>query len=1133
MRLTFTACVRRVILQVVPLFLCTILLANDSQDGEKITLFEKATPLKTVFKKITSQTGIKFVYSNRLVDDEQKVDVSVKNASLEEVLQQVFYGRKFEVQRTSPKSVVLIVHEKNVSSVERSVAPGANNDVAIIDVTGVVSDDFGVRLPGATVLVKGTNKATMTDSEGRFKLEGIFANASVLFTYTGYEREEIKLTGERELRIRMKASANNLDETVVVAYGTSTQRTNTGAVTVIKGDQIQTLPNRSFDKSLQGIVPGLQITNGTGQPGGGVSNMVLRGIGTGGIDFSGPTVRNPLIIIDGIPVSQEHTQITIGSDNTAVNNPLAQINPGDIESISVLKDAAAIALYGSKASNGVILVTTKKGRTGKTVFQLRHQTDIASSASRTKGLNRQEYLELVYEGYKNSDPLTWTDAAIRKDLFLKFPNQVIGGDTSFYTEPDWNKELYRRNAATISNQISASGGNERSNYYINIEYTKQDGIVKNTGYDRKSFRINYESQPAKWLKIGTNTALSYNVQNYTNPGEAVSSYAAEYYLSPLNPVRDASGKYILNYTNGGTSGSPALQNPAAVLEYNINKIVSYRGMSNLRGSINFLKRFTFNSLVGIDFMFSEAKEKIDPRFKQFSGTEYGAIREKDTRRANLINTNTLAYDNAWGKHDINILAGLESQIISERELGGEVRGNANTFYTYEDINSPGYSMYSFSGIATRQTLLSQFGNANYSYNRRYFASASIRRDGSSKFGNDQQWGTYWSVGAGWIPSEESFFEPVKRIIGFFKIRGSLGAAGNSGAISATDKYEILTSGTYRNQTVLIGSSTPGNSNMQWEKTFNWNIGFEGRFLSDRIRITADLYRRKTTNLVYRINLPYSSGYTQVSDNIGDIENTGKEIAIQGDIIRNKSFQWMIAANWSSNNNILVKANVPFASLLSTLLANEVGRNFNSFYLKKWGGVNPENGKPRWVDSTGKLTENYALAKQEFVGKPQPDGFGMISNTFTYKRFSLYCQLYYQYGYYIYNQVHAGSILTDGLYPYANQTRDALDRWRKPGDIAANPKRVNNAPDRGYNTSTRYLEKGDHIRIQMVQLSFSFPGQLLSRLKLDKAKIYVQGNNLGLLTRYKNGDPDNVRASGNNGSAYPFSKTYSVGLNANF
>lgn len=1124
MRLTFTACVRGVFL-LVPLFLCTILLANDAQHGEKITLSEKAVPLKVVFKKITLQTGIKFVYSNRLVDDEQKVNVSVKDADLEEVMEQIFVGKRFELQRTSPKSVVLIVHEKTIETKVEPVAK-KNAGSAFFDVTGIVTDTVGGAIPGATVMVRGTNKATATNGEGRFFLQDVKQDMVLLVSSIGFQTRQIKIGNQDDLSIRLSMAVNNLDESVITAYGSTTQRDNVGAITTIKGEEIRTLPSRSFDKSLQGLVPGLWITKGTGQPGGGISNMVIRGIATGGDVSTGSTARNPLIVIDGIPVTQDYFQFTAAANATPISNPLAQINPSDIETISVLKDAAAIALYGSKASNGVLLVTTKRGKTGKTVFGFRHQTDISTQLDgELEFTNQQEYLQLLSETFANTNPYYKDPQRVTDTLKKIFP---VRADGSFYPAPNWNKALYSDRAVTSTNEISMSGGNEKSNFYLNLEYSKQNGVVKETGYDRKSMRFNFEHRPALWLKLGVSSAFSYNTQDYTNAAASASDYATGMILSPLNPVTLENGDYMYVYSQGGISSIAF--NPVASALYNFNKTTAYRGLGKIFGEARFLKYFTFTTAVGIDFMLAELRRKHDPRL--FTASTPALIAEKSTRRNTVINTNTLRFDKAISSdHVLNVTLGHEAQINNEKTLSAEATGNAQTAPYYNQLSSPGYTMSEISGGSNKQTLLSLFAQANYTLRKKYLLSSSIRGDGSSKFGDRQQWGTYWSIGAGWIVTEEKFVKDALPWLNYLKFRGSVGAAGNSAALDQFVRFDKLNRVKYQNEFAVIPLQ-PGNPDIRWEQTFSSDLGMEARFLQNRISITADIYSRKTQDLIYTTTLPSQSGFGSYLDNIGNMNNKGVELSLSAAIIRSKEFRWNLRSNWSTNKNILVKANVPLATISGGVAGNEEGRNFNSFYMPVWAGVNPADGKPQWLDETGKSTSTYSLAKKQFVGKPQPDGIGGINNSFGYKGFNLSADFYYQYGVSIYNSSMT-TLMSDGIYPFINQIRQSLDYWKKPGDMAGNPRRLINNTDKSNSASTRFLFKGDYVRLSNVTLSYNFPRNMLSNIYLSSLNVYVQGNNLAIFTLYPGPDPDNASVGGTTGFAYPNQRSFSVGLNAGF
>lgn len=1091
--------------------------------AQKVTLKERNAELQSVLQKIRAQTGYDFLFDFSVIENAKKVSVEINNLNIDQALEELFKDQNLSYS-IKDKSVVIKIKEPSfLDKVVDAFTPP-------VDISGLVLDEKGLPLAGVTVRVKGSGKATSTGNDGRFYLAGVDDDAVIEFRIIGYKALELPAKGKFE-GIHLEPASKDLEE-VVVAYGKTTQQALTGAVTVIKGEQIADLPYRSFDKSLQGLVPGLQITNGTGQPGGGVSSMVQRGISTGADAYAGSTVRNPLIVVDGVPVVQDNFQNQIGTASTPVTNPLAQLNPSDIESYTVLKDASAIALYGSKAANGVILITTKKGKAGQMVFTFRSQLDVSSLPGRNKKniMNQDEYLGLLYDSYRNSNPTQWNDAAIRKDLYSKFPYKVSGTDTTFYTAPDLSSELFQNGAPTVSNELSMSGGNEKSNYYINFEYTKQEGIVRETGYDRKSFRINFENKPVHWLTLGTKTLLSYNVSRYANQTETELGFGILQTFSPLNPLKDSRGDYILSYRWGG-SGTNTL-NPRAVLEYNTYKSAAFRGLTKLYAEVEFLKYFRFNSSLGVDFMLAETLDKTDPRFRVGS-SNIGAILDKDTRTANVIASNLLTVNIPLPKrHETTVLLGQEAQILTGRAINGEVKADINALPIFDQLTSPGYVLSSVYGINTRQTMLSYFGQLNYGFDNKYFISASIRKDGSSRFGARELWGTYWSLGAGWVLTGERALAAILDDVNYFKIRGSIGAAGNSGAVNPTTKYDVLRQGIYDGATSITSGTDPGNPYIKWERTFSWNVGLDARFLNNRIGVTADVYNKKTKDLIYPMNLPAVTGFGQVRTNIGNMANKGFELTVSGEIFRKTELRWNTSATLSANSNKLVKANVSGATLLLSNLANEEGREFNSFYLRKWLGVNPDDGKPLWEDSSGNETSVYNQALQQFVGNPQPDGFGALNNRLYYKGFELNVQVYFQYG----NKVMYDrmSILTnDGSIPYVNQSRLALDYWKKPGDISANPRRILNSTDGGRNASTRFLYDGDYIKLSNVMLAYTFPKQAISTVMLKQLRVFIQVNNLATWTKLPDQDPDNANLAGGITSPYPNARTFSAGLQANF
>jgi len=1121
----------RITIVIMTVFLVQVSAASVAQ---QLSLRNKNITLKEVFTQIRKQTGYTVLCESDLMDSKGPVSVNFDKTPLEKAIKELLSKQNLSYEI---KNKAIIVTEKVPSFLEKVV----DTFTPPINVSGVVLDEKGVPLPGATVKLKGFKQSVVTDKDGKFYLPGVDDKAVLVISYVGYADKEVSAKAEVSVSLEMKS--DELQE-VVVAYGRQEQRAITGAVTVVKGSQIESLPNLSVDKSLQALVPGLLVTQGSGQPGGGTGNFVLRGISTGGSAVDAATVRNPLFVIDGVPVQQDPAQATTSS--VAFNNPMAQINPLDIESISILKDASAIALYGSKASNGVILVTTKRGKSGKTIFNFRHQTDLSTRLSGTaKPLNQQQYLELLFETYKNTDPVKWTDAAILSDLAAKFPHKKdAAGNISFYEAPDWLNELYDKNAVTSSNNLSISGGNEKSNFYLNLEYTDQNGIQKKTGYDRKSARLNSENRVTDWFKVGLNTTLSYNLQNYSYSNSNEDLIAQ---ISPLNALRNESGDYIYNYTWGyGNASSTELNaagfpkgNVAASKDLDIYNNTSYRGISNLSAELKFLKNFSFTTNLGVNVMLTETKEKHHPllawnSYEPGVGVIIGASR----RTASLISTNLIKYDYTKNEHHFDVMAAQEAQILTSDSKFIQEKGIAGNPET-DQLNGTG-TLDLANGNTTKQTLLSYFGQANYSYLNRYYLTGSIRTDGSSVFGENKRFGTHWSAGAAWIISAEEFMDGASGWLDYLKLRSSIGSAGNSSAIISTYKLDHLSYSNYMGKPSIRPNSSvsPGNPDIQWEKTLNMNIGIDSRFLKDRFAITVDLYKKRTSNLIASSGLPFGTGFIDIYRNIGDLNNSGVELTISADAIRTKHFKWTLNSSWSSNKNILVRSFLPFEKVLAVRdLANGAGKNYNSFYMPTWAGVNPENGKPQWFDELGNRTADYNKAKPDFVGKPQPDGFGSLINSFRFKSFELAATLYYQYGFKLYNY-NASTLLNDGAQPYLNQGAAALDRWQKPGDIASNPRRLlfgkeGTVSDQSTAPSTRYLYDGDFLRLSNVVLAYSFDPSRIQKYGLNGLKLFVQGNNLKTWTKYQGNDPESSDAQGLASSIYPLARSFSFGINVNF
>ncbi|WP_276483736.1 SusC/RagA family TonB-linked outer membrane protein [Paraflavitalea pollutisoli] len=1123
------------------LCLLQLLSARAYHDNEAVTLTANQQPLITVLDELKRQTNFAFVYNKETLQQANKVTATFRNTPIAEALKTIFAQQPFHYSIEGKQVTISLPASKAIAE---KVTTTLSGNLKKKQVRGKVLTEQGEPVAGAHVQVKGEKLFnTVTDNNGEFSLDEVPDDATLVITGVNIETHEVNIGSKSSVVATVKSNVKTMEEGIVVAYNHTTVRKNVASITVVKGDAIRDLPNRSFERGLQGMVPGLLVTKGTGQPGGGLGNFVLRGIATGGDLLSGGLARNPLIVIDGIPVQQEGAQIATTS--IVYNNPMAQLNPSDIDNITVLKDASAIALYGSKASNGVILVTTKKGKAGKTTYNFRHQTDLSYlEKGRIKTLNQQEYVDLVYETYRNTDPGYWTDDRIKTDLLQKFPYQVDSrGDSSFLPAPNWEKALYNKGAASITNELSISGGTDKSIFYFNLEHLTQNGIEKATGFDRSSMRFNFENRPASWLKYGLNSTLSYSVQDFNSQG---ASYALTTSMSPLNALLDQSGNYINNYSWGFApsssigSNSNQIANPLMQSKLNINRNRSYRSVVKFYAELNLLKQLTFSTNIGINFMLTEAMQKNHPSLASGDlsvGT--GSIQERQIRYANLITTNILRYSRQFGnKHNINILLGHEAQLFNNKSLTLK-RDNITTNPEAEQLNLGTISIGE--GSISKQNLLSYFGQLNYNFNTKYLFSGSIRRDGSSLFGSKNQFGNHWSMGAAWVISEENFLASTSKIIDYLKIRGSIGSAGNSASMASFLHQDPVLLRNYLSQNTIFSSISlnPGNPTIRWEKTLTWDAGLEIKFYNSRLAVTADYYNRKTTDLIVNnINVPFSSGYSYFSSNLGDLNNRGIELSVSLDIIRQKQLTWNVTANWSRNTNRLIKAYFPIENVAGTYLTNEEGRNYNSFYMKRWAGVDQGSGRPQWYDSTGKPSTNSNAAKSEFVGKPQPDAIGAFTNTLNYKGWELSFMFYYQYGFQIYDLYKSQALLSDGLDPFLNQSREALNRWQKPGDLAPNPRRIlfGTTPtetDNGSQISTRYLYDGDFIKLSNIRLAYTVSQSLAQKLRLTSLRIFLQGNNLKTWTKYPGYDPETVGYPGTSSSPYPLQKVYSAGINATF
>ena len=940
-------------------------------------------------------------------------------------------------------------------------------------ITGkVISSKDGSPLEGVSVKVKGKKIGTTTKPDGTFSLD-VPDNSTLEFSAVGFLATTAKPTESGVISITLQEAAVDLDDVVVVAYGTQKRSTFTGAATTVKQQMMEDVPRTSFQESLQGNAVGVLSTNGSGQPGG-VPSIRIRGIGSVSASSA------PLYVIDGIPV------VSGDISNGFNSNTIAALNPLDIQSTVILKDAAATALYGSRGANGVILLTTKRGKASKkTLVDSRIQTGITFTNTLSnplfKTLTTSQMLEYLRDAWKNSTVYNQDD--FNAALAANVP------DTTHNT--DWFKQVLR--TGKYSNvAINASGGNEKTTFYISGGFYQQDGIQKGTDYQKITTLINLTHKVSDKFSLSAGIAGTYQMANssivgavFQNPTRAM--YRLQNWLTPTNP----DGSYRTDFNSG--------YNPVAIQNSNIRRTTTYvlRGVTN--GVYKLAKGLTYETTLGIDFSHAYNLTYNDPRYGNANTASGGSISNYAGDIANWIWTNIARYKKTInGNNNFEVFAGYEASKRTDANINATAFNLSQiNLYSISDGARPGLPV----STVEPSSLVSQFANGTYSFKNRYYLSASARNDRSSRFGAVKD-GQFWSVGAGWDIYKEKFFN-VKWVYEF-RLRSSYGRTGNSIGLSnygAYGLYDITTS--YNDQPGMTFSQLK-NDALTWEKNYPLNIGFEAAFLKNRIATSFDWYTRKTTDLIVNRTLPATSGISSVSGNFAEMQNEGSEIIINTvNVIPRKQngFKWTSQVNISVNHNKLLK----YTRSTAGDYVREEGGDYYQWYLKGYDGVDSANGQSLWrykVDSAGKVkdTSNWSKGAYAKQGSALPKLYGSFTNVISYKRFSLMAQIYFSWGNMIYDQngIFNSSDGSTGFSATGNVSYyDYLHRWRKPGDKTDVPAPVYLGTQTGLSNqpSTRFLYDGSYIRLRDIMLSYDFPASILSKAKLSTTKVYLRASNL--------------------------------------
>ncbi len=955
-------------------------------------------------------------------------------------------------------------------------------------ITGKVTDDKGAPLPGASVIIRGTNTGTSTGPDGTFSISVPSNAKALIFSSVGLGEKEIALTTSNSYSVTLSSKSADMTEVVVVAYGTKRKTDLTGSVSTVKGADIENKPFTSVDKALQGNVAGLQSVAASGAPG---ANQQIRIRGISSITAS----NAPLWVIDGVPVLANDL-----SRQTTTANILSTLNPNDIESISVLKDAASASIYGNRAANGVILVTTKKGRAGKTKFRFDMelgQSDVAYENDDYRPLTAAEYIAITTEGLVNFGA---SQATITATMASRGANNNV--------DYNWLDGITQTGVQQQYN-LSALGGNEKTTFYMSGGYFYQQGTVIKSSLSRYSGNIRVTNKASDKLTINANINGGFVRQHTPLSGGAFGNpVLSSRFVLPTKPGYKPDGS--LNFLSPDFRTSD-LYNTIAVAEMDKRylKELSLRG--NASAEYEVIKNLKVKSSFGADLSVLEEDQYNNPLYGDGAvygtgsplfnpGVTYnlsttGRVIEAYTRWFNWNWANTVSYKGDLlksGDLTYSAQAGVEANENRQYFSSLQGRGFSVSPLLYLQYPSSTATPTTASGAISEATFLSFFALGDFNYQNRFILSGSFRRDGSSRFGSNNRWGNFWSVGGSWNIERENFMKSTA----FFdqlKLRASYGVTGNGGI----GNYDWFPSYAFSSSYNSVPGSVPGNVgnlDLSWEINKPLNIGVDISVFKSRLNVTFEWYKRKSEDLLLNVPLSPTSGFASQTQNVGEMENKGVELTIIATPVRSKDLTWTVNFNFAHNKNKVLTL-PDHNPIIGTFIIKE-GLDVQSFYTRVYAGVDQANGDPLWyLDSTMTTTTNvYSSAQRVPYGSASPKYFGGFTNTINFKGFTLEAQFNYQFGNLV-QDTWAGYYLGAGFNAGFNKIKRVLDRWQKAGDVTDIPKYIEGGNKSFQSFSSFYLAEGDFIRLRNIQVGYDLPKNLLSKIKVESASFYVRGTNL--------------------------------------
>ena len=970
-----------------------------------------------------------------------------------------------------------------------------------ITVQGVVKDQTGETVIGASVMEKGTTNGTITGIDGDFSLN-MSPNGTLVVSFVGYKTQEVQVKGQKQLQVVLSEDAEMLDEVVVIGYGTMKKSDLTGAVSSIGNKDIKDSPVSNLGQAIQGKISGVQIVD-AGKPGDNVS-IKIRGLGS---------INNcdPLVVIDGVPTD-------LG---------LSSLNMADVERLDVLKDASATAIYGSRGANGVVMITTKRGTEGKGKLAVSANYSFQNATNVPSLLNAAQYAELSNDMMVNSG---------------RNPNPEWANPSELGAGTDWMDELLR--TGVMQNYtVSYSGGNEKSHYYVSGGFLDQSGIVKSVNYRRFTFQSNSDAQVLKWLKFSNNITFSADTKKSGsyNIGDALKAL-------PIYPVKNEDGSW--SGPDGNSEWYGSTRNPIGPTELNKSQTDGYNFLANLTAELTFTKWLKFKSTFGYDAKFWFI-DNFTPKYNwKPTPTEETSRYKSDNKSFTYLWDNYFLFDHTFAeKHRVGLMAGMSAQWNTNDYLNAQK--NVFMFDNVHEMDN-GEEMYAIGGNETEWALLSYMARVNYSYEDRYLLTATIRRDGSSRFGKKHRWGTFPSVSVAWRASQEKWF-PKNDYINDLKVRAGYGVTGSQASVGNYSYLASYNTSVYPfgissgNQTALV-SSTLANPYIHWEEVAQTNIGFDASLFNSRVMFSFDAYLKETRDMLVKASIPITSGFedtTTTYTNAGKVRNQGIEMSLHTiNLTGELGWETNLTATYNKNKIKDLNSDVPYYinqinNSYVTMLAKDYPINVFYGYVTDGifqnqsevnthavqPGAEPGDIRFRDLNNDGVINDS----DRTVIGNPNPSWLFSMNNSLSYKGFELSVFLQGIAGNKIYN---ANNIDNTGMAAAYNQTTDVLKRWQGEGASNSMPRAVCGDPNQNTRVSDRFVENGSYLRLKNITLSYTFPKQWLQKAQIENARLSLSCENVATITGYSGFDPE-VGINGIDQNRYPISRTFSLGLNFNF